>query len=230
MPRVWGDSGMADREANPRNFLAAFNGHWFDLMSGGASVPFAIAAVFVEQTYQKVLLAGAAILCFVLAAYRIWATERKARNAAEDRVKQLESEYARALHLAAINVAEKRQTSQDSNTEVVSREIQFVLQLENKIARPIEYEFRRLSVDGTVTPLTGKGAISANATTMYYTALRPGAVPIPAHESHVLELEYVYGEPGRPTRTAHKTIDLNLVPSAGRTAWTYSMDEDSPCP
>lgn len=100
--------GMDRQEPSFRNFIAAFRNHWFDAMSGGASVPFTIAAVFVEQTYQKILLASAAILCFGVAAYRVWSAERVARNVAEKRISELESEYAYSLRLGAIdyNLAE----------------------------------------------------------------------------------------------------------------------------
>jgi len=52
-------------------------------MSGPASVPFAIAAVFVPGTALKILLALLALLCGLLASYGVWRTERIARNKAE---------------------------------------------------------------------------------------------------------------------------------------------------
>jgi hypothetical protein len=45
-------------------------------MSGGASVPFAIAAVFAGENYQRQLLWAAALVCFIIAAYRVWSGER----------------------------------------------------------------------------------------------------------------------------------------------------------
>lgn len=46
-------------------------------MSGGASVPFAIAAVFAGEKYQQILLWAAAVFCLTLAGYRVWAAERR---------------------------------------------------------------------------------------------------------------------------------------------------------
>jgi len=38
-----------------RSFVAAFRGQWFATMSGGFSVPFTIASVFVSNDYAKLI-------------------------------------------------------------------------------------------------------------------------------------------------------------------------------
>ncbi len=68
---------MDARTPTIRNFLFAFRGHWFDAMSGAASVPFSAAAAFSAQTYQQIIFAVMAFACVWFAAYRIWAVERE---------------------------------------------------------------------------------------------------------------------------------------------------------
>jgi hypothetical protein len=46
-------------------------------MSGSASVPFTIAAVFAGEKYQQVILTSAAVFCVYFATWRVWATERE---------------------------------------------------------------------------------------------------------------------------------------------------------
>jgi hypothetical protein len=64
-------------------FLKAFGGRWFILMSGPASVPAAVAAAVVSNSVWRVLLACTAIACFLFTAYWIWRIERERRNEAE---------------------------------------------------------------------------------------------------------------------------------------------------
>lgn len=53
-------------------YLRSFAKHWFTLMSGGASVPFAIAGAYVDGAVLKVILLVTALLCFVIATYTVW--------------------------------------------------------------------------------------------------------------------------------------------------------------
>ena len=46
-------------------------------MSGGASVPFAIWAIFAGEKYQQVILAVVSVFCVSFAAWRLWAAERE---------------------------------------------------------------------------------------------------------------------------------------------------------
>src|SRR6185312_2565253 len=80
MPRVRGDSGMDGQSPTTRNFVAALRNHWLEAMSGSASVPFAIWAVFAGEPYQQRILAAASVFCLLFAAYRMWASERKRVN------------------------------------------------------------------------------------------------------------------------------------------------------
>lgn len=63
-------------------FLLSFGGQWLTKMSGPFTVPFAIAALFVPQTWQKALFACLAILCAAVSSYGIWAQERRRVNEA----------------------------------------------------------------------------------------------------------------------------------------------------
>ena len=60
-----------------RNFISAFHGHWFEAMSGGVSVPFAILAVLLDNAYAKVILGLLAATAAGFAAYQAWAWEEK---------------------------------------------------------------------------------------------------------------------------------------------------------
>lgn len=65
------------RDASLKSFGAALREHWFTAMSGGVSVPFAIAAAYLDNAAAKTLLALAAITCAWFAAYRVWKPERE---------------------------------------------------------------------------------------------------------------------------------------------------------
>jgi hypothetical protein len=83
--------------ANFSTFLRAFWGDWATTMSGGASVPFTLIAVFVPNARVKILLALLAICCFGWSSYRVWRTERLARMTVETRL--LEAEQAKVVSL-----------------------------------------------------------------------------------------------------------------------------------
>src|SRR5260370_21542856 len=74
------------------SFIRAFGVRWFVLMSGPLSVPLAAAAFYVSGDIAKVGLLITAICCAVFSSYWIWKVEREARNAAENRVVELETE------------------------------------------------------------------------------------------------------------------------------------------
>lgn len=60
-------------------FLREFSGDWFGRMSGGASVPLAILALYVSSDWQKGLFGALAILCLLFSSYRVWRRERLER-------------------------------------------------------------------------------------------------------------------------------------------------------
>src|SRR5882672_7139673 len=64
--------------SRPYQFLRAFGYSWATRMSGPLSVPFTLAALFVDNIFAKVLCAFLAIVCAVFAAYSIWKNEREA--------------------------------------------------------------------------------------------------------------------------------------------------------
>jgi hypothetical protein len=70
-------------------FLRAFGGRWFILMSGPASVPATVAAALVSSTVWRVLLACTAIVCFLFTAYWIWRIERLKRTEVEREIERL---------------------------------------------------------------------------------------------------------------------------------------------
>lgn len=63
-------------DASLRGFAKAFGAKWFALMSGGASVPFAIAALVLEG-WQSILTGVLACICAFTGAYLVWRPERQ---------------------------------------------------------------------------------------------------------------------------------------------------------
>ena len=60
-------------------------------MSGGASVPFSIFAVYGDGTVAKTLLWISAFFCAWLSAYLIWSTERQKRRASNKQLFEAET-------------------------------------------------------------------------------------------------------------------------------------------
>jgi hypothetical protein len=56
-------------------FFKAFSEDWLAKMSGPPTVPLTIAAFFVPNRLLKILLGTLAVLCAVVASYRVWAKE-----------------------------------------------------------------------------------------------------------------------------------------------------------
>jgi hypothetical protein len=71
---------MTKKDSSFIGFMGCFVAHWLEAMSGAASVPFAIAAVFVTNSVQKLLLVVLSIFCILLASYIVWKKERDRNN------------------------------------------------------------------------------------------------------------------------------------------------------
>jgi hypothetical protein len=55
-----------------KRFIREMFGHWTSGMTGGLSLPFALAVAFVPELSQRVLLGALALLCFCYAVFRMW--------------------------------------------------------------------------------------------------------------------------------------------------------------
>jgi hypothetical protein len=64
--------GRYDSRVHLRRFIKDLFGHWASGMTGGLSLPFALAAVLVPTLSQKELFGGLAIVCAAFAFYRVW--------------------------------------------------------------------------------------------------------------------------------------------------------------
>jgi hypothetical protein len=64
-------------------FVLALREQWFAAMSGGASVPFAALAVWVDNRYAQLIFAAMAFSCVWLSAFRVWRVERVRVNSLE---------------------------------------------------------------------------------------------------------------------------------------------------
>ncbi len=84
---------MAARSSMNR-FIGALCAHWFTAMSGALSVPLGIVAYFVPNSEAKIALGVTAAVCFFLAIYRVWSTERSKVVALEERIGVLEGVHA----------------------------------------------------------------------------------------------------------------------------------------
>jgi hypothetical protein len=73
------------------SFAKAFRRHWFTLMSGGLSVPFAALSAISDSVSAKLSFAALALLAAGYAAYKIWSDERQLLIAAEARIEVLEA-------------------------------------------------------------------------------------------------------------------------------------------
>jgi hypothetical protein len=82
-----------EASAGLRAFVLSFRGHLFAAMSGSASVPFTIAAAFVENKFAQLLFFFCALTCAGLAAFRVWKPER-------ERVMELENKIGPKLALS----------------------------------------------------------------------------------------------------------------------------------
>lgn len=61
-----------------KNYIAAFFGHWSQSVSGGAALIATAGALGVgEDQNTRFVLLAAAVIAFVIAAYRVWAFERR---------------------------------------------------------------------------------------------------------------------------------------------------------
>jgi hypothetical protein len=72
------------------DFLLAFGGQWFTMMSGPLSVPLACLALFVRQTALKLLFALLAVICAIVSSYGIWARERTEVNRLRDKLDEID--------------------------------------------------------------------------------------------------------------------------------------------
>ena len=71
-------------------FLRAFGGRWFVAMSGPLTVPFSVAALYVDSTWARALFGLLAVTCALFTAFWLWRLER-------ERVIDLESRLAPKL-------------------------------------------------------------------------------------------------------------------------------------
>ena len=67
-----------DRKPSIINYFSAIAGNWFSIMSGGLSIPFAFAALYLQDPNIKLLFVILAICCLLIAPYIVWSKERKA--------------------------------------------------------------------------------------------------------------------------------------------------------
>ncbi len=70
-----------------RAFIGAFSQTWSSKVSGGLSVPFTIAALFVPQIWLKAVFALLAVFCFALASFVLWRQEKGRADSAEQKLK-----------------------------------------------------------------------------------------------------------------------------------------------
>jgi hypothetical protein len=79
---------MSDEQRSDfKAFLSAFTSRWLISMSGGASVPLALATFFVPETWQKVLTGLVALACLAASSYFVWRKERLLVKSLQERLR-----------------------------------------------------------------------------------------------------------------------------------------------
>lgn len=104
-------------------FLATFRRHWFAAMSGSFSVPFAAAAVYLENKYAQGVFAALAFSATWFAAYSVWRTERKKVIDLEGSVTELfeaEQTIQRLVALQSRGLEIYKSTNQTPEAYIVS--------------------------------------------------------------------------------------------------------------
>lgn len=104
----------------------------------------------------------------------------------------------------------------------------FTLHFINTLKRPLEYRFKKFAIDGVETALGNAGEVIAPATaTRFRTATVSTSLDIQhSPEQFLLEMEYVYGEPGILTRHVQKRIVISIFHGAKSTDYGYELDEE----
>jgi hypothetical protein len=78
-----------ERQVGFFDFIRSYWPNWFALMSGGPSVPAAIAALYVESDVAKICLWVTAAVCFVLSSFFVWRKERQEVLALEQQLQEI---------------------------------------------------------------------------------------------------------------------------------------------
>ncbi len=78
--------GMETAKPTFWGFIRVISGDWMARMSGPASVPLTILAIYLEGPWVKAGLIILAFICAWIAAYRVWAAERERVRVLEDRL------------------------------------------------------------------------------------------------------------------------------------------------
>jgi hypothetical protein len=74
-----------------RAYVKAFGHSWGTQLSGIASVPFTVAALFVDASWQRGIFGAIAVGCFLYSSYELWRNERKARNANREELQSIQN-------------------------------------------------------------------------------------------------------------------------------------------
>jgi hypothetical protein len=107
--------------SNFPEFIRVISGDWLARMSGPASVPLTIAALYIEGPWAKAGLIVLAFICAWYAAYRVWAAERNKLVTERERAEKLQE------RLDAINSDnERRRQTQSFPPRVRARSFQVI--------------------------------------------------------------------------------------------------------
>ena len=146
----------------------------------------------------------------------------------ESQLRTFLDEYAYSLQLVRVDQEDRR--GKDTNGQIVSRQMQFLLRLKNTLKRPIQYSVRSLEINGGSQqyPLSTGGVISAFGEATYYTH----RLDLPIDDigriyNAILVVEIIYGPAGRDaTRKIYKKMQLECVND--RCTMLYEKDTDEP--
>jgi hypothetical protein len=122
--------------------------------------------------WYAIIALGILIFVILESAYRAVQKERSLNSQLEAQLDRFNESYAYALAIDSIDHQETRQLNRQG-TDIIAREGCLVFRLKNTIARPVEYRFRTVTVDGREqTKFDNRGTvISAHASTSFYLPL-----------------------------------------------------------
>jgi hypothetical protein len=76
----------ANTKPSPREFLARFIGDTASLLSGGLSIPSTVLSLYFDNKYAKASFGVLAVAGFLIAGYRLWASERRNTLVVQERL------------------------------------------------------------------------------------------------------------------------------------------------
>src|ERR1700690_3300592 len=96
-----------------RDFALAYWNNWFAIMSGGPSVPLAIATYFIQSDTAKTWLWATSGACIILSSFFVWRAEHERAEELETRANPVAAMNAQTEAIRAQTAALRNQANRD---------------------------------------------------------------------------------------------------------------------